>query len=75
MLAYSLRMPEGMKRCAKCGETKSLDGFHRSASGHAGRASRCRECRNKDSREYAARRHAAELKAEERWQEVDASCS
>ena len=71
MLAYSLRMAEGMKRCAKCGETKTLDDFHRSASGHAGRASRCKQCRNEDSRQYLARRRVAEGRAEELGRLVD----
>lgn len=53
-----------MKRCAKCGLTKTLDGFHRSASNRDGRASRCKECRNQDSRDYVNRRRHAEAAAE-----------
>lgn len=49
MLAYSLRMADGMKRCTKCGETKALAEFHRSVSSRDGRASRCKDCRNEDS--------------------------
>lgn len=65
MLAYSLRMADGMKRCAKCGEIKTLAEFHRSASNNSGRASRCKQCRNEQSRQYLARRQLAEARAEE----------
>lgn len=71
MLAYSLRMAEGMKRCAKCGESKTLAEFHRSMSNRDGRASRCKECRNEDSRQYLARRQLAEARAEELGRLVD----
>ena len=69
MLAYSLRMADGVKRCAKCGKTKTLGEFHRSASGKDGRASRCKQCRNHDSRQYLARRQRAEATARERGKE------
>ena len=32
------------KRCTKCGEVKSLEGFRRDRSKKQGRCSRCREC-------------------------------
>jgi hypothetical protein len=66
VLAYSLRMAEGMKRCAKCRETKAQAEFHRSVSNADGRASRCKECRRQDSRDYLSRRREAEAQAEER---------
>ena len=65
MLAYSLRMADVVKRCAKCGETKTLAEFHRNVSNTDGRASRCKKCRNEDSRQYLARRQLAEARAEE----------
>ena len=74
MLAYSLRMAEGMKRCAKCRGTKALAEFHRSVSSKDGRASRCKACRNQDSRDYLLRRREAEERAERRGRGVlDAS--
>ena len=66
MLAYSLRMGDGMKRCAKCGESKALEEFHRSVTNRDGRASRCKTCRNQDSRDYLFRRRQAEDSAEQR---------
>lgn len=48
------------------GETKTLEGFHRSATGREGRALRCRECRNEDARRYVDRRRKAEADAEQR---------
>ena len=40
------------KTCAKCGETKSLDGFHRNKGGVDGRHSHCKECRRERKRRY-----------------------
>ena len=40
------------KTCTKCGETKSLDGFHRNKEGVDGRHSRCKECRRERKRRY-----------------------
>lgn len=34
------------KTCTRCGETKPLDAFHRSATGKHGRNSRCADCVN-----------------------------
>lgn len=61
-----------MKRCVKCGQIKTLDGFHRSPSNRDGRASRCKECRNQDSRDYAIRRQHAEATAERRGRDLGA---
>lgn len=66
MLAYSLRMADGVKRCAKCGQPKTPEEFHRSVSNRDGRASRCKSCRNQDSRDYLERRRASEQAAEQR---------
>ena len=41
------------KTCAKCGETKPLDNFHRDKNGAGGRRSDCKEC----VREYKRRYH------------------
>ena len=66
MLAYSLRMADEVKHCAKCGHTKTLAEFHRSVSNKNGRASRCKQCRNQEAREYVERRRNAEREALER---------
>lgn len=60
-----------MKRCAKCGQTKTLSEFHRSVSSRDGRASRCKECRNKESRDYVLRRHQADIAAEARGRALE----
>ncbi|MDX1032810.1 hypothetical protein GOL82_16345 [Sinorhizobium medicae] len=39
-----------MKICAKCGETKPLDKFHRQPSGKLGRHSYCADCANEKQR-------------------------
>jgi len=40
-----------VKRCAKCGDVKSLDDFHRRGSGSQdGRSSYCRECISREAR-------------------------
>lgn len=54
------------KRCSKCHEVKELQEFHRSSTNKDGRASRCKSCRNEDSRAYADRRRRAEAAAEAR---------
>jgi len=59
-------MADVAKRCVKCGVDKSRTEFHRSATSRDGRSSRCKTCRNQDSREYLIRRQAAEAAAEER---------
>jgi hypothetical protein len=41
-----------VKRCTKCGVTKSLDGFNRDARHRDGRRSECRDCDNTRSRVY-----------------------
>lgn len=41
-----------VKRCTKCGETKSVDGFHRDRSKRDGLAVQCKECRRADSLAY-----------------------
>ena len=49
------------KTCAKCGETKPLDGFHRDKTRAGGRKPHCKEC----VREYK-RRHYEENRDKER---------
>lgn len=41
-----------MKRCAKCGETKSLTAFHRQAAQADGYRPRCKQCRKPESRAW-----------------------
>jgi hypothetical protein len=65
-----VRSMEATRRCAGCGEIKALDAFHRSASGNAGRASRCKVCRNQETREYVARRREVERRALERGMQL-----
>lgn len=45
-----------MKRCAKCGEEKPLDQFHRQPSGPQGRHSYCKACANRLQRECRKRK-------------------
>lgn len=40
------------KTCAKCGEEKPLDGFHKDKSKRGGRNSRCKECVSEYDRRY-----------------------
>jgi len=41
-----------VKRCTKCGEVKSLEGFRRDRSKKQGRYSRCRACERQREMEY-----------------------
>ena len=43
-----------MKTCAKCGDTKPLDEFHRKKSSRDGRRARCKTCLLAQKREYYA---------------------
>lgn len=54
------------KACAKCGETKPLDEFHRQPSGPKGRHSYCKPCANQKQRESRERNYTTEQKR--RWQ-------
>jgi hypothetical protein len=60
------------KRCTKCHAVKGLQGFHRSSTSNDGRASRCKACRNEDSRAYVERRRRAEATAEAAGHLLDA---
>lgn len=68
------------KRCRRCGETKSVDGFHRNRSKRDGLATQCKECQRayceahrEESRAYARNRHALlGNPTYERWQEIAA---
>ena len=40
------------KTCTKCGETKSLDDFHRNKDGAGGRRPDCKECVREYTRRY-----------------------
>ena len=41
-----------VKRCPRCGETKSVDGFNRNRSNRDGLSSQCKECHRAVSRAY-----------------------
>ncbi len=41
-----------MKKCSCCGETKSLDDFHRSKNAYLGRNNECRVCRSKKNKDH-----------------------
>ena len=52
-----------VKRCPKCGETKPLEGFHRSRRNRDGLRTYCKECHCDDARAYrcANRKKVLEL--------------
>lgn len=50
------------KNCAKCGEWKPLDGFHKQPSGPQGRHSYCKECANALQRGVRKRNFSPEQK-------------
>lgn len=52
------------KACTGCGETKSLDAYHRNKQGKHGRAARCKECMRPEWRERARARLASDPEAE-----------
>jgi len=55
-----------MKRCIKCGQAKPLAEFNvRSANKTDGRRARCRECQNRENREYKAA-HRVRIRAKSR---------
>jgi hypothetical protein len=61
-----------MKKCSRCLEEKSLDGFHKSKNGSGGLRSECKDCskirdlnryqKNKESENLRARQYYAENK-------------
>lgn len=55
-----------MKRCAKCGEEKSLDLFNKSRGSKDGRKPRCKECSREDGRIYRES-HVEQCKAYAKW--------
>jgi hypothetical protein len=56
-----------MKKCRKCGETKSLDLFHVDNSNKDGRSYRCSDCRNTQKREWIKNNPEAKRKAATRY--------
>lgn len=54
-----------VKRCTKCGETKSVDGFSRNRSQHDGLDTWCKECKRAYIRAYREA-HKEEISARER---------
>ena len=57
------------KTCTKCGETKSLDDFHRNKGGVDGRHSRCKECRRERNRRYHEENRDKRLEYSRRYHE------
>lgn len=54
-----------VKRCTKCGETKSVDGFSRNRSNRDGLCSQCKDCSRDYIRAYREA-HREEISAKER---------
>jgi len=44
-------VPDGMRRCARCGEVKPLDEYHRNQKNREGRSYVCRTCKVAENRE------------------------
>jgi hypothetical protein len=55
-----------LKKCAKCGEVKGLECYHKQPSGQHGRHSYCKPCANKKQKESRTRNYTPEAKR--RWQ-------
>ena len=59
-----------VKRCTKCGETKSVDGFSRDRSKRDGLLPQCKECRRSASRAYYEARREETLAYKEAYREA-----
>ena len=57
------------KTCTKCGETKSLDDFHRDKTGVGGRRSDCKECVREYKRRYHEENRDKRLEYNRRYRE------
>ena len=57
------------KTCTKCGETKSLDDFHRNKTGAGGRRPDCKECVQEYTRRYYEENRDKELDRNRRYRE------
>ena len=57
------------KTCTKCGETKSLDDFHRYKTGAGGRKPHCKECVREYKRRYYEENRDKELEYARRYHE------
>ena len=57
------------KTCTKCGETKSLDDFHRDKTGVGGRRSDCKECVREYKRRYREENRDKVLEYKRRYHE------
>ncbi|WP_131738339.1 endonuclease VII domain-containing protein [Actinomadura roseirufa] len=53
-------VPEGMKYCARCGETKPLGDFGSNRSARSGLATYCKPCHNEAMAEIKRRNHGSE---------------
>ena len=57
------------KTCTKCGETKSLDDFHRNKTGAGGRRPDCKECVQEYTRRYYEENRDKERERNRRYRE------
>ena len=57
------------KTCTKCGETKSLDDFHRDKAGAGGRRPDCKECVREYARRYYEENRDKRLEYKRRYRE------
>ena len=57
------------KTCTKCGETKSLDDFHRDKTGVGGRRPDCKECVREYKRRYHEENRDKRLECARRYHE------
>lgn len=56
-MTQSLTPPLTSKQCSRCGIEKPLDEYHQTKSIKSGYKAHCKECHNKDLREYYASDH------------------
>ena len=68
MLEYTAELPEGHKRCTKCGEIKpaTAEYFHRDRTKGSGLRAECKQCMNYHQRCYY-KAHTDELKERNRY--------
>lgn len=60
-----------MKRCRRCGNTKPLSDFHKSARYKDGRRPYCKECIRAENREWKARNPERAAQHRRKWHEAN----